>query len=99
MAELRCRLQSLALAMLGRARADQHENEFVGWVNVPMASPQMFKFMRTLFPCSHWIYTTKKIVKEISGGLPVNSSLLYRLPDLSAHELNRALHWLNVDRR
>ena len=96
MAELRCRLQSLTLAMLGRAPAGQNENKFVGWASVPLASPQAFTFMRTLFPCSHWIYTTENITNQISGGLPTNSSLLYRLPDLSAHELNGAAHWLNV---
>ena len=96
MTQLRCRLQSLALAMLGRRPTSPNKDEVVGWVTVPVVSPKTLIFMRTLFPCSHWMHTAKTIADKMHEWEVTNSTLLYQLTDMTAKGLNSALQWLTV---
>ena len=97
MAELRCRLQSLVLAMLGKKTGRRiNTSEVLGWMLVPVLDPKTLAFMRTLFPCSHWIYMATNRSDNMSEWVTTNSSYLYRIVDHTAQEFNSALHWLGV---
>ena len=97
MAELRCRLQSLVLAMLGKKTGRRtNTSEVLGWMLVPMLDPKVVAFMRTLFPCSHWIYMATNRSDNMSEWVTTNASYLHRIVDHTAQEFNSALHWLGV---
>ena len=95
MTELRCRLNSLAFAALGRS---PHESDVIGWVTLPQKRQQhLLAFMRTIFPCSRWIYSSRNSTSTIPEWMSNFSSSVYWLVDSPAERLdNNALNaWIN----